>query len=239
METVYSSENKPKSKVIKTSVLIDENGRLFARLTDTGVLLNVDRLAADDSVEGVPGCIVLATPLATAVPEKLFDYSNRNLFLEAVGIYPTEKHEVLVSSAVDGIITVMAVEKESAEWLKCYKVPVYHLLQLNLLRAKAKQFRSGRVVLLNMSAGVLAATVHIDGRLELAEIYPVANNDEILFIAKTLEQQYLASSGAVRIWGLESAECYALLSEFVEDIAADRIDGVENPEYNNLVIGNI
>jgi hypothetical protein len=91
----------------------------------------------------------------------------------------------------------------------------------------------------NMSAGTLAVTVHIDGRLEMAEIYPVANNDEILFIAKTLEQQYLASSGAVRIWGLGAAECYALLSEFVEDIATDRIDGVENPEYNNLVIGNI
>ena len=153
METVYSSENKPKSKVIKTSVLIDENGRLFARLTDSGVLLNVDKLSADDRVEGVPGGIVLATPLATAVPEKLFDYSNRNLFLEAVGIYPTANQEVLVSSAVDGVITVMAVERECAEWLKSYKVPVYHLLQLNLLRAKGKQFRSGRVVLLNMSAG--------------------------------------------------------------------------------------
>ena len=239
METVYSSENKPKSKVIKTSVLIDENGRLFARLTDSGVLLNVDKLSADDRVESVPGCIVLATPLATAVPEKLFDYSNRNLFLEAVGIYPNANHEVLVSSAVDGVITVMAVERECAEWLKSYKVPVYHLLQLNLLRAKGKQFRSGRVVLLNMSAGTLAVTVHIDSRLEMAEIYPVANNDEILFVAKTLEQQYLASSGAVRIWGLGSAECYALLSEFVEDTATDKIDGVENPEYNNLVIGNI
>jgi hypothetical protein len=90
-----------------------------------------------------------------------------------------------------------------------------------------------------MSAGTLAVTVHIDGRLEMAEIYPVANNDEILFVAKTLEQQYLASRGAVRVWGLGSAECYALLSEFVEDIATDKIDGVENPEYNNLVIGNI
>ena len=239
MESVYSSENKPKSKSIKTSVLFDENRRFFAKLTDSGILLDVDKLSDNEPVSGKCDSIIVSTPLATAVPEQLFDYTNRRAFLEAAGIYPSDEYEVFVSSAVDGVVTVMAVNGECAEWLRELKVPRYHLLQLNILRAKNRQFRSGRVLMLNLSAESLAVTLHIDGKLSMAEIFPVANHDEILFIVKSLEQQWIADGGQIRIWGVGSEQCYEYLSQFVENISLDRLDNVNTSEYNNLIICNI
>ena len=239
MESVYSSENKPKYKSMKTSVLFEENRRFFAKLTDSGVLLDVVKLSDNEPCAERCDSIVVSTPLATAVPEQLFDYANRRAFLEAAGIYPSAEHEVFVSLAVDGVVTVMAVNGECAEWLRELKVSRYHLLQMNLLRARAKQFRSGRVLMLNISAESLAVTLHIDGKLSIAEIFPVANHDEILFIVKSLEQQWLADGGQIRIWGVGSEQCYEYLSQFVVNIALDRLDNVNTSEYNNLIICNI
>ena len=92
---------------------------------------------------------------------------------------------------------------------------------------------------LNICAESLAVTLHIDGKLSIAEIFPVANHDEILFVVKSLEQQWLADGGQILIWGVGSEQCYEYLSQFVENIALDRLDKVNTSEYNNLIICNI
>lgn len=238
MQQIYSIANNSKIKSFKTSVLIDKNGCFFAKISDRGELINLEKTTDLTISEMQRGCIgvVLSTSYVTIVPEELFDYSRRQEFLEAAGIYPKQNEVVEVSSAIDGVIAVMAVDKQLSQTLKELNVSKFHSMQMNLVRARDKKLRTGTVLLLNLSSDSLTATLHVDGKLKLAEVFPVANNDEILFIVKNIEQELFPSNGVMKIWGIGATDCYEYLRQFVDKIELDIIDKKETVEYNNLII---
>ena len=238
MQRIYSLENKSKTKSFKTSVLVDKNGRFFAKIAEGGVLLEVDKFDDLNDLNMPSNCssIVLSTSAATIVPEELFDYSQRQAFIEAAGIYPTADEVVEVSTAVDGVVAVMLLNRQLADRLKEFKVPRYHSVQINLIRARDKKLRTGRVLLMNMGEDSLTVTLHTDGKLRLAEVFPIANNDEVLFIVKHIERKFPAVQGVTKIFGLGATQCYEYLTQFVDSIEMDIVDE-SGVEYNNLILG--
>ena len=141
-----------------------------------------------------PVDVVVLSPKTTLVPAELFKMESAADYLIAVGLAPCVDECVVCSSAVDGVVAVMAMSKKCHDALNGYE----HIAGYVTPFLCGENLEKGSM--LHLEDGLLYVRVYDNG-LRFAEVMECLNDVDILYYLTKIDEVYNIYNTCARATG--------------------------------------
>ena len=180
----------------KASIRLSSGGRFFSASTLAGV-------ATDGGVD-----VIIDTARVTLIPELMAGTTSPEQFLAITGQSPLVDEVAVLSSAVDGKIAVLAVNKEALEALTTHFGDNMHIISPLL----DNRYSHGRGLAIEISESICYLRLYNNG-LKVAEAIDVESYDELLYYVANI-LNISQESNDIPIYIIGPKKAYKLLKKY-------------------------
>lgn len=163
--------------------------------------------------------VVADTDRVSWIPESFFDREQAKYFMRAVSVVKEAGEKTAVCRLLPDTVGVLYVPARLHRYLKEHYAAVRygHPLLYNFLRRYADP-----EIVLNLTDRYAHITVWHDGRMPVAETFPLGSAADLLFYIEKIKGAFAGASFRIVLAGTRAGEWKKQLSGFLKNIRAER-----------------